>query len=47
VIRAWPSGLDGAYAPLAGRPLRDGPSCVRLTVARMIRMSGIASPTRS
>jgi hypothetical protein len=27
-VRAWPSGLDGASAPLAGGPLRDGHSCV-------------------
>jgi hypothetical protein len=27
-VRAWPSGLDGACAQLAGLQLRDGHSCV-------------------
>jgi uncharacterized protein DUF3667 len=46
VVRAWPSGLDDASAPLAGRPLRDG-HWVCLDGVRTSRMSGIAHRTRS
>ncbi len=47
VVRAWPSGLDGASAPLSGGPLRNGHSCGCLEIGTAIRMSGIAGQTRS
>jgi hypothetical protein len=47
VVRAWPSGLDSASAPLAVRPLRDGHWGLSLDGVRTSRMSGIARVTRS
>jgi hypothetical protein len=38
-VRAWPSGLDGACAQLAGRQLRDGLPCVSTGIQTM-RVSG-------
>jgi hypothetical protein len=45
VVRAWPSGLDGASAPLAGGQLRDGHSLCGLDVVERFVCQESSAPS--